>query len=352
MGECMNIRVLSVILFFLFFAARVYAAGDRNLIIQKELDCVSQQKNLGLTWTDVCSMPDPAPTGNIGTDGPPSNGFPAGRVHTFSLAGLVNYYHYAEPEKVKKYTGVWLGEEGKYIFRPPQGNILNNPLVNFYSLEGTYASGRSDKEGNVVRTFSDNSISKVIQKDIPSYMFELRALLGKDFTPWSFLRITPYLGGGVRYKADESAGHYNQLADGTPIVGYDRSELSYYILTGLTFDVMANNDYEISLNAEYDFLIKGYQRDRFSDADQFTVPLFSVNSNKALFAQDHGFGAKFSLKFLRHFSMVDVFIEPFVDYWHINASKGTLIYETGNFSTSTSNKNSTVEIGTKFGIEF
>jgi hypothetical protein len=346
----MKIRCLFVLLFLGTCVAKAYAATDRDLIIQKQLDCVSQERIIGVTWADVCSMPATSPAASAVVSAPQNNDVFSSRVNTFSLAEMSYYYHYFEPDKARKYTGIWNGAEGKYIFRPPQGNILNNPLLNFYALEGTYASGKSDKSGDLQR--GNGSTQKLIEKNIPGYMFDLRALIGRDFELLSNLRLTPYVGWGERYKTDQSAGHFNELTDGTPEVGYDRSDLYYYIPIGLTTDLMVSKDYEISLNTEYDYLVKGWERDRFSDADQFLVPLDYGSSNKALFAQEHGFGAKFSLKFLKHFSLVDVFIEPFVDYWHIGKSKVTAIYVENTPVSATANKNSTAEVGVRLGVEF
>jgi len=352
-------KIKSFIYFIVLFSCfnTAQAATYRDNLIKNELNCFDQNRNNKLTWSDVCSMPDPTPAADMAkvdtsVDQNPGTSLFNSRVNTFSLAGLFYYYHYDERDKIKKFTGEWNGGEGKYIFRPQPGNLLYNPIINFFSFEGSYASGKNNKTGNTTKT--DGSTVKVIEKNVPGNMFNLRTLLGRDFLPLTNLRLTPYLGFGIRYKADQSGGYYQLLNDGTPVIGYDRSEIYYYIPIGLTSDLLINDINEISLNLEYDYLVKGTENDHFSDANQYTdVPAFgNVTSNNGSFSQNRGFGLRSSIKYLRHFSLVDTFIEPYIEYWNINASKSATVYETGQNTTTNAHKNNTVELGCKFGIEF
>ena len=207
-------------------------------------------------------------------------------------------------------------------------------------------------------------------------MFEDRILLGRDFIPLPYLRVTPYTGFGIRYKTDQSAGHLDFLSDGindppsflgTPVLGLNRSDLYYYIPTGLTLDLAAIKGYEISLSMEYDYLVKGYERDDYASFDSFSnsalsylINGYNFTGNQNLrYSLDHGWGARTSLKLLKHFSLVDVYLEPYVRYWHINTSKTA----SGNVGdndagpyatpfTNTANKNSTVEAGADLGVQF
>jgi len=54
----------------------------------------------------------------------------------------------------------------------------------------------------------------------------------------------------------------------------------------------------------------------------------------------------------KHFSKVDFYIEPYVRYWHLNASKVASGSVDGGNLITTDNKNSSVEAGTKIGVEF
>lgn len=368
----MDLKIVIFILFFGIYSLNAYAATSRDLLIQKEMDCIEQNKNSGVTWADVCSMPEVANSQNDQAINQQMNQAQAiaptqataplfqetstnafnGREHTFTISPQEFYYHYSEPEKARLVTGPWAGIEADYTFRPPQDNIFNNPVFNYYSVETLYATGKSDIKEEEQRA-SDNSFTKLILNDITGYIFEDRALIGRDLIPLPNLRLTPYTGFGVRYQTDHSSGHLNILDDDqTAIAGYDRSELYLYIPTGLSMDLAAFSDYEISLKMEYDYLVKGYARYDYGTMDQFTVPLGGFTNQNLQYTQGHGWGSRSSLKILRHFSLVDIYFEPYVRYWHINASKAASGNVGGADFINTANKNTTFELGSSLGVQF
>ena len=371
----------------------VYADTDRDALIQQELDCVQENKNIDLSGSNHCYRPDssnnehvqivnqvldevegvvPAqvieqnsPTRINGQEKNPhyiksntKQNLPTSiirRTNTFSISYQTFFSHYSEPEKTRTLTGVWQGVEGAYTFRPPKGNLLNTPVFNYYAFETFYARGSNKIYENEQRA-SDNSITKLIIKKIPGYMFEERFLLGRDYLPLSTLRVTPYTGFGLRYKTDHSAGHYNVFDNylGSPVValGYNFSDIYNYVPLGINLDLAQKNNDQVSLNLEYDFLVNGYERDDYSNFDQFTLPIDGFTNQNLRYNLDHGWGIRSSLKFLKHLSLVDIYLEPYIRFWHIAPSEiSSGLVGGGNFSATT-NKNNTLEAGSILGVLF
>jgi len=388
----MKIRIVLIIVFSGAFTLSAFADTSRDVLIQKELDCVDQHKNAGLTWSDLCYVP-PEPSSTEPQDSQVINdqlnqaegsivsqkaaSFFHDRVNTFDVNFQSTYNRYHRPLYQAEYPpndfnnsrtldGVWYGGEGKYTFRPPTGSFLNTSVLNYYAVEGIYAKGTNDASQKVQSALAvPNYFEKLNTKDIPGYMYEARVLLGKDFMTLPYLRVTPYSGFGIRDSSDKGGGHLDSISDGTLALGYNVSDFYYYVPVGLTFDLAATQDYEVSWNLEYDYLVKGSEKDYYSNFDAFSNSAtffqnygFNFTNQNVKYTLNHGWGARTSLKFLKHFSLVDVYIEPYIRYWYIGASK----IATGNVGynfvtndqtyTSAVNKNFTLEVGSSLGVEF
>jgi hypothetical protein len=343
----MKSNLLFTFLMVLLHAGTAFALNSRDAVIEQQLDCIAQHKDSGISWEEVCAVNTvPAmPMQPMVFEKAPFNAKP----HTFSLSPEVFYYHYSESQKQRTLTGPWYGLRGSYTYRPARGSILNTPLFNYYSLDLFHARGKNEMRINKDRF--DSSIKKSVFKNIRAEMYEARFLVGRDLMASQTVRFTPYTGFAVRYKTEHAGGYRNDLDDGAILLGQDRSNIYYYLPLGVTMDMAPNKDYEISFNLEYDHLIKGKARHRYADMDQYTMA-FDLASQNLHFDQNRGYGLRGSVKLLRHYSAADLFMEPFARYWHIDASK----LDSGDLASTTiyrtENKNRTLEVGSKFGVQF
>ncbi len=68
--------------------------------------------------------------------------------------------------------------------------------------------------------------------------------------------------------------------------------------------------------------------------------------------QEKGYGIRASMKLLKHYMLADFYVEPFIRFWNIEDSKvGTSPSSFGDF-VGLEPKNTTTEIGSKFGLQF
>lgn len=349
----MKIKIGFFILFSCICALNAYAQTSRDWPIQKDPESAYTQ-HIRIVNQQMDQAEGIVPLQNA-QQGSPVPIVLKERVHTFNINAQTFYSHYSESQKAKSITGVWNGVEGQYIFRPPKRNFLNTPVFNYYAFEGLYARGNNKLYRTEILS-SDNSITKLGIRDIPGYLFETRFLLGKDFISLPSFHLTPYTGFGIRYMTNHSAGHYDIYAydQGTPNValGHNFSDFYYYMPYGLTFDLATSNDYEVSLNIEYDSLLKGYERDDYANFDEFTLPQDGYTNQNLRFTFNHGWGFRSSLKFLKHLSSVDIYLQPYMRYWHINASQVASGSVLGGDFTATANKNTTIEAGSSLGVQF
>ena len=157
------------ITFLMFFSAfgalNSYANQSRDLLIQKQLNCVEQHQDNGLSWQDVCSMPDPIDQRIQAIDqqldeleNKPQRSSSStfnNRIHTFSInfQSFDSYfYRPLNQQEVpddsfnnsRKLNGVWYGGGAKYTFRPAEDSIFNNPIFNYFAIDGLYAKGSND----------------------------------------------------------------------------------------------------------------------------------------------------------------------------------------------------------------
>lgn len=336
------------------------AAGDRDLIIQKEMDCVDKhlQQNSGIGWNDVCDVPESssqyqAQAVNQQMDLAEGNGAPQGIVQqnnpsdspqfrtsgmVYEIAPEVSSITYREPALGVKESGVMYGINGIATYRPPVGNPLNSDIANMYRLEGRFDYGKVNYNG-----FSDNgdgTVTPYTFNGISDYMTELRGLIGKDyFLNHEAIDLTPYVGFG-----------YRQLFDAFYIAkpgGYNRRIQYDYIPAGADVMTKLKNGWSLGANAEYDFFIAGNVQSY----------LGNIGLGNLTNTQKHGYGMRYSIKLVKNWDRFNFIFEPYIRYWHIHNSK---VQESDPFSYGGQEyvligyepDNNSTEIGGKFGIEF
>lgn len=249
------------------------------------------------------------------------------RTHTFDAGYERYYYEYKEDSVDVKLKGWWHTVSAAYTYRPKPGDLLNFDWLNHYRLEGRYGYADLDYSSGSTGTSEDD----------PNYMYETRALLGRDFYPVDKVVVTPYGGFGFRYLVDDSGG--KQTTTGQ--YSYDRKSHYYYLPIGLDFTHQMNKDWRIVGNGEFDIFLYGWQKSYLSDVP---VPgYFDVRND-----QDRGYGIRGSIKFIKTSPLIDFSIEPFVRFWHIEDSD---VENAGSFD-GLEPENTTLESGIRAGVQF
>ena len=253
------------------------------------------------------------------------------KKHIFDFGREDFYYRYNEDIPIVN-RGWMHGYYGNYTYRPDEGNLLNNEILNTYSLETRYARGDLDYKGSGI----DN--------DRTNKSYEIRALLGKEYLLEDRSKVTPYVGIGYRYLMDRGGGRLTT----TNHYGYNRESQYYYLPIGVTANIPAPHDWNVGLNIEYDFFWQGVQKSRLSDGDQFN----GLGNDDLRNHQDKGFGLRGSIKFLKKSHLFDMYVEPFIRYWNIDQSKVQSGMVDGASIDGVEPKNNTTEIGSKIGLQF
>ncbi len=236
-------------------------------------------------------------------------------THNWELAPEISSYTYKEPG-IMKDSGILYGITGAYTYRK---NFM-------LRLEGRYDWGQVD--------YTSTSSGEI--SNIDYYILELRGLAGYDFKINNATTITPYIGLGYRYLLDDSTGRIST----TGAYGYKRESNYYYSPVGLFTMTVLGGGWSLGLNAEYDIFWKGKQKSHLGE-----VPGYYDIEND----QNHGYGARGSVTFQKKLTNADLFIEPYIIYWHISASDvtrdpaGRGWYEPDN---------NTTQYGAKVGLKF
>ncbi|MDE1921339.1 MAG: hypothetical protein KGI24_07845 [Candidatus Omnitrophica bacterium] len=256
------------------------------------------------------------------------------KVNTLEIGSAPYYYLYKEPDAHVKTSGVMTEYYLNYAYRPPDGNILNNTIINTYKFEGRYALGTLDYKGSGTHRS-------------PNYNYELRALLGKDYLLADHSLVTPYIGFGYRYLLDKGNGILTTTSSGG-VYAYDRRSNYYYLPIGVSATIPYKS-WTTAFNLEYDIFINGWQVSDLSDGDQFN---HDNNPNIHNF-QDSGYGIRGSFKLMYDTPRLDFYFEPFVRYWSIERSSLVSATVDGSFSNQWNEPaNTTLEVGSRFGLEF
>lgn len=302
---------------------------DRQQIINHQMDCVSQRLDgHSIGWDDVCSTADSYYYMPVVAVAPPP---PARRAHTLE-GGQETYYNYfAEPKSPMKNTGEMYGYFANYTYRPPEGIVLNNPIINTYMVQGHYDSGELNYKGS----------GRIKRRGNEAY--EIRAMVGRDFGMGRFT-LTPYAGYGYRNLLDR--GNDRITSDGF-FYAFDRHSTFWYVPVGVNV-TMPLGTWTAEANFEYDMLTKGLQVNDFSIGKEYNGGFENPNIHN----NQEGFGARTSIKFTYVTPHVNFYVEPFVRFWDIQKSKSVSAVIDGFLSDNYEPRNTTIEAGSKLGLQF
>ncbi len=174
--------------------------------------------------------------------------------------------------------------------------------------------------------------------DEKHYSYEVRTMAGYDYYLKNGFTVTPYIGVGYRYLLDDNGGKRST----TGHWAYDRESQYYYVPIGFDLARPLSERWRLKWNAEYDWFMTGQQKSHFED-DPDGVYTQTLSNH-----QPSGYGARTSLKLSRQAEMMDLFLEPFVRYWHIEPSHVGCSDETCGIEPN----NRTEEYGLRMGVNF
>jgi hypothetical protein len=318
--------------FYPFILLFAYFALFAPAFAQERMDIVNQQ----LDWVES-TRPPHAVASNITspniTPFVPAYTSVSKKPHIdFEITPEVSHVKYRETV-VKKQTfmkerGIMSGLNANFTFRTRPGDDLYTEILDMYRVESRFSYGKVNYSGsNDFHGISD-------------YMVEIRGLAGKDFDLLNrWLRLTPYFGAGYRSLFD---GFYADKPG-----GYNRHIQYLYVPAGTDITAKLIGGWSIGLNAEYDFFIRGYVQSNLEE-----IGLGQLNNT-----QGSGYGVRGSIKIVKNCNRFNVFMEPFVRFWHIHESK---LRQSSVFTLSgqqfvilgSEPDNTSLEIGGKLGIEF
>jgi hypothetical protein len=356
-----RIYILSIIFFILASAAE---AENRDLVIQKTLDCVdSHPQKDGISWNDVCVVPQsyqeehlaavnqemdnvehapPAVIPNVQAVTPAKS--PAKPLWTYEFGPEISYIKYHEIGVMKE-TGNMYGINGSISLHPPE----DNDIVSVVRLEGNFSYGKIKYDGATQDLFT-GVVTPESFNGISDYLTELRFLAGKDFDLNQELSLTPYFGFGYRQLFDASYAN-------KPF-GYNRRIQYFYLPMGTDIALKLIDGWSLMVNMEYDFFLRGFVTSGLKE-----IGLANVNTRNT---QTAGFGARGSVKLTKDCNTYNFFMQPFLRYWNIHTSRETFAQgldtdNDGDPGDTTENDdgffvvephNTSLELGVKMGIEF
>jgi len=277
--------------------------------------------------------------------------------------GLETFFHKYKEPGILKQSGLLYGLQASYTRRTSFNKNVDRFLDHFenpdklsmFRVEGMAAFGSVDFESETISNF--NGRQNVIG--------EIRGLAGYDFPVYGDFLITPYIGIGYRYLKDRSPGRIIPFSGSSGDFSFDRISTYFYVPFGLTMTKMMQSGWAMDMSLEYDLLLRGSQKNDYSDGgarivdtegDIFVLDLLE-------FKQEEGFGIRGSTKFFIEKKSVGFFVEPYFRYWKIRDSEtkqftsnsGSVLWFTNNFTTRLEGNqpaNSTTEIGLKLGLHY
>jgi|GEM_PF-321109 len=178
----------------------------------------------------------------------------------------------------------------------------------FITADARLAYGQDDYYGTEQGVTYNGVNPSLKKRHIPEYLGEIRLLGGQDFVVEDTV-LSPYAGIGYRNFFYDGRGLYTASSGGYAS-GYRRDSQYLYMPVGITERFRVAEDARISVNAEYDQLLEGWQATYNSDFN----PALSTLRND----QSGGYGLRGSIMYERAAWSAG----PFVDYWNINASGG------------------------------
>jgi len=276
------------------------------------------------------------------------------------VSAAVSSYTYGEPgdqaisihgaKFLADYTGTLsLNKTRRWFAQADLRATLGNASYNGWCSPFMITPDSASPNGYALDVGAASACDETGDKD---WYVEARALAGKDLIGqrWGW---SPYSGLGLRH-----------LSNGTTGVSGYRTDNYLYLPLGATARTDMASRGTISLNAEFDLLIHGWQQTRDSelgggdvpatlDAPAFTVDGFTDVS----FAQSKGWALRGSAKFPVTNRLS---VEPYWVRWHVGSSPTN--YETATFTVNGVTaqeqlgvyepRNFTNEFGVRLGFHF
>jgi len=248
------------------------------------------------------------------------------------------FYSYKEPN-LMKLTGSMAGAYATYDYRWKENRQVNSIIdvfnadnaPNLFRLDMRGAYGKLDYKSNGTGEDSGE----------PNYVFEIRGVFGYDIPFKDVYQLTPYFGGGYRYLKDDSGGRITT----TGHWGYDRESEYAYLPAGFDLTRKFKNSWSCRLNVEGDIFISGRQTSHLEDV--------SSGYSKVKNDQDSGYGMRGGFRVMKESKAFDLFLEPFVRYWHIKDSNASAVtYSGAVVGYGIEPENNTWEWGIKAGLRY
>jgi len=202
--------------------------------------------------------------------------------HGWEVGGQVSKYYYEEPNFMNL-KGNQLGAVGAYTFTRPN-RVYNR-------IDGRVAYGSLKYEGSGTMS------------DVPDWIAEVRAVIGRDFLVSENVALSPYIGLGYRYLYNDLRGYTS-----TGAVGYQRYSHYFYAPVGVTLRMRTGGHWVIAPSLEYDAFLGGRQYSKLSDT--------GIGYSDASNDQDSGRGYRATFMVEKgHWSF-----GPWLHYWNIKDS--------------------------------
>lgn len=240
-----------------------------------------------------------------------------------SIAPQASWYQYKEPGLMKVY-GPMYGVSVSFL------NTTDSPNPQG-QLRGRFDYMRSRTEDLTYDgAFMDGTPYKY--KGDTFWFFDTMVAGGLEDRVAEKFSVAPYLGLGWRNHVDKK----------DPEPGdYKRKQTYLYLPIGIDWKIFPTRGLELSFNTELDVLLRGKNTTY-------------LGGEAMEFAQNSGYGLRFSTKLEYNFGKAGIFVEPFFRYWNI-ADSETKCYYLPDYNATFCGlepKNNTREFGMKIGVSF
>ena len=258
--------------------------------------------------------------------------------HQFDMGTEFSHMTYHESEGGVTTKGMAYGLFGVYNYRSPQEFFASN-LVNVYHVDVHVNYSAVDQTAQWVAS------------GINDYIVEPRIWFGKDLMLNSNARVTPYVGVGYRYLTDQMGGHSSANGQDT----FDRRQQYLYLPLGTEIAFIPAAGWEMRINGEYDYLIRGWHTSTYS---QIPTPDATLKFPDITNKQMNGFGLRGSVDLIKRGDRVNFTLSPYVRYWNVrhsntvSASNTVPSVGTATIVDSFVPNNTSTEIGARLGVQF
>lgn len=255
--------------------------------------------------------------------------FAQNKFNNLEVAYEVSNYKYAEPGLMNLKAKPKQGFNVVYTRRSALSTQFTESDHSFAMFEFRYMTGDVDYNGG---TWGGTPLKL---SNLTDYYFELAGRFGSVYQVTDQIELWPYLGLGWR----RLRNHLEEGGEG----GYLRQSTYLYVPIGVYGKYYAVEGWTISLNGEFDWLLKGRQYSGDSATYEDTTH-----------HQSEGYGVRAGLRIAKDWDAIGVFVEPFWRYWHIQNSDLSVAWmKSLPYGTYTLEpKNHTYEYGLKVGLTF